>query len=280
MNRISGGVRGSVVALAALMLRAGAPLIVIHPTASRSAADSLGVPILVYQSIARHHAGQPAEQRRTEVSDSVFALQMHYLTDRGYHVIPLATLIDALERRATVPDRSVVLTFDDGWANQYRNAFPVLRQLGLTATFFVYTTPIGFDDRFMTWDQLSHLQTAGMTIGSHSWTNLMLTDAHKSLHYEVATSRDEIARHLGQPPAFFAYPFGAWDAQVVAAVRAAGYRAARGYAGGAWNGPADLYHLRSVPVTEDMHAFVRALDAASGSSTVAVIGQETRNPPR
>ena len=260
-------------ALAALMLRSGTAPAVIDPAASRLAADSLRVPILVYHSIARHHAGQVAEERLLEVSDSVFALQMHYMIDHGYHVIPLASLVDALERRDTVPKRSVVLTFDDGWANQYRNAFPILRQLRLTATFFVYTSPIGVGSRFMTWDQLSDLQAAGMTIGSHSWTHLTLTDAHKWVRDELVTSRDDIARHLGRAPEFFAYPSGAWDAQVVAAVRAAGYRAARGSSGGIWNGPADLSHLRSVLATDDMPAFTHMLEPPSDSSVVAVAGR-------
>ena len=275
-NRISRPVGQIAIAFAALMVQSGTPSVVRHPKATRPAADSLRVPILVYQSIAAHYAGEPRQQRLAEVPDSVFALQMRSLIDRGFHVIPLATLVDALERHDTVPARSVVLTFDDGWANHYRNVFPILRRLGVTATFFVYSAPIGFDSRRMTWEQLRELQAAGMTIGSHSWTHEPLADAHKWLRDEVAASRNELTRQLGRAPDFFAYPAGAWDAEVVTTVRAAGYRAARGASGGVWNGAADLYHLRSVPVTEDMQAFARILDSASGSSVIAVGARSRR----
>ena len=275
-NRISRPVGQVSMALAALMISSATPSAARRPAASAAAADSLPVPILVYQSVGAHYAGQPRAERLAEVPDSVFSLQMRTLIERGFHVIPLATLVGALERHDTVPARSVVLTFDDGLANHYRNVFPILRRLGLTATFFVYTAPIGTSSRFMTWEQLIELQAAGMTIGAHSWTHGPLTEAHKYLRDEVASSRNELAHRLGRAPEFLAYPSGAWDAEVVAAVRAAGFRAARGGAGGLWNRAADLFHLRSIPVTEDMQAFARILDAASGPSVIALAAHAGR----
>ena len=111
----------------------------------------------------------------------------------------------------------------------------------------------------MNWDEVRELQSAGMTIGSHSRTHPQLTDPNVSLSDEVERSREEIRRKLGVTPDFFAYPYGAWDARAAAAVEAAGYRAARAYPGGAWNSPADLFALRSVLVTDDMEAFQRAV---------------------
>jgi hypothetical protein len=80
-----------------------------------------------------HHPGQTAEQRALDVDDSVFVAQMPYLVDGGYHLVSLAELVDALEGRDTLPNPAVVITFDDGWANQYRHAFPILRHLGRLA---------------------------------------------------------------------------------------------------------------------------------------------------
>jgi len=227
--------------------------------ASARAMDSLRVPILVYHSVMPHHPGQTAEQRVLSVDDSVFVAQMRYLVDGGYHVVSFAALVDALEGRDTLPARSVVITFDDGWGNQYRHAFPILRRFGFTATFFVFTAPIGKDGKLMTWDQLRELQDAGMTIGSHTRTHPVLPDYHAALHNEVAMSREDIKEHLGRAPDFLAYPFGAWDSLSAAWARTAGYRAARTYRGGAWNAASDLYHLRAVPVTDNMQAFERAV---------------------
>jgi len=187
-------------------------------------------------------------------------------------VVSFAALVDALEGRDTLPSRAVVITFDDGWENQYSHAFPILRRFGLTATFFVFTSPIGIDRKLMTWEQLRELQAAGMTIGSHTRTHPVLPDYHAALHNEVAMSRADIAQHLGRAPDFFAYPFGAWDAQCAAWARTAGYRAARTYRGGAWNGRSDLYHLRAVPVTENMQNFERAVSG----DIPAVVAQRRR----
>ena len=253
-------VRGSLVGAVVLLTLGGtAGSHRASRAASAPAADSLRVPILVYHSVMPHHPGQTAEQRVLNVDDSVFVAQMRYLVDGGYHVVSFAALVDALEGRDTLPNRAVVITFDDGWENQYRHAFPILRRFGLTATFFVFTTPIGTDAKLMTWAQLRELQDAGMTIGSHTRTHPVLPDYHAALHNEVAMSRADIAQHLGRAPDFFAYPFGDWDAESAAWARKAGYRAARTYRGGAWNAPADLFHLRAVPVTENMQAFERAL---------------------
>ena len=243
------------------VLTLGATAASHHPSRAANAppADSLRVPILVYHSVMPHHPGQNAEQRVLDVDDSAFVAQMRYLVDGGYHVVSLASLVDALEGRDTLPNRAVVITFDDGWENQYHHAFPILRRFGLTATFFVFTTPIGVDGKLMTWEQLRELRAAGMTIGSHTRTHPSLPDYHAALHNEVVMSREDIKQHLGSAPDFFAYPFGEWDSLSAAWARTAGYRAARTFRGGAWNAPSDLYHLRAVPVTDNMQAFQRAV---------------------
>ncbi len=253
-------IRGLVGATAVLTLGAAAAAASHRASdAAHTPADSLRVPILVYHSVMPHHPGQTSEQRVLDVSDSAFTAQMHYLVDNGYHVVSFAALVDALEGRDTLPKHAVVLTFDDGWVNQYHHAFPILRRFGMTATFFVFTTPIGKDGKLMTWDQLRELQAAGMTIGSHTRTHPVLPDYHAALHNEIVMSRADIAHHLGRAPDFFAYPFGAWDSASAAWARTAGYRAARAYRGGAWNSASDLYHLRAIPVTDNMEKFERAV---------------------
>jgi len=220
--------------------------------------DSVRVPILVYHHIEGHRSGETALARELDVSEATFTAQMHYLVDHGFHVIGLDALVDALDRGTPVSDRSVVITFDDGWKTQYQYALPILRQLGLTATFFVITTPVGVDPGYMTWDQLKDLQNAGMSIEAHSRTHPKLTDPQVSLTNEIAGSREDIQKHLGTTPDVFAYPYGEWNARTAAAVRAAGFRAARALSGIS-NTSADLYALHSVLATEDMAAFERAI---------------------
>jgi peptidoglycan/xylan/chitin deacetylase (PgdA/CDA1 family) len=221
--------------------------------------DSLRVPILVYHSIAPHHLGQTTDQRELDVDPAVFHAQMSYIAQAKHPVISLSSLVDAIEGRVTLPQRAVVITFDDGWQSQYEDAFRVLKQYGFTATFFVYTGAIGNGPAFMTWDEVEEMQKAGMTIGAHSRTHPELTKKGVSLAKEINGSRDDIQRNLGTTPELFAYPYGDWDDRVAAAVRAAGFRAARGMGDGPLNTHATLYALKSVLTTDDMPAFERAL---------------------
>jgi peptidoglycan/xylan/chitin deacetylase (PgdA/CDA1 family) len=222
-------------------------------------ADSVRVPILVYHSIAKHRAGQNGEQRELDVDTTVFRTQMDYLATHGYQIISFPSLVDALEHGTAIPPRSVVITFDDGWETQYAVAFPVLRQLHFTATFFIFSQPIGVDPGYMTWPQIQELQAAGMTIGAHSRTHPKLTLPTVSLASEVAGSRADLQRELGVAPDIFAYPYGIWDDRVAAAVRSAGFQAARALSGGEWNSRPNLYALHSVLATDDMQLFERAL---------------------
>ena len=220
------------------------------------------VPILIYHSIARHHTVETGEQRELDVDTAVFQRQMEFLAAHRYTVVPLGDLVDAIEGRRTLPGGAVVITFDDGWKDQHDIAFPILQRLGFTATFFIDTTAIGVGPGFMTWDDLRQMQRAGMTIGAHSRTHPDLTDRNVSLQNEVAGSRTDIARNIGVSPELFAYPYGAWNDRVTAAVRDAGFRAARGTGEGP-NSRSDLFALRGFQPTDDMAAFERAVNATT-----------------
>jgi peptidoglycan/xylan/chitin deacetylase (PgdA/CDA1 family) len=226
---------------------------------SDACGDSVRVPILVYHKIAPHQKQESAAQRDFTVSPEAFARQLAYLRTSGIAVIPLGRLVSALEGGDTIRGPAVVITFDDGLVSQYEHAFPLLRQFGYVATFFVYTNPLGRNAKWLTWEQLAEMSRAGMTIGSHTryhpWITKM-TDAGE-LQREIAGSREQLQTKLGITVEFFAYPFGVHTPAVAAVVRESGYRAARAYPGGVVNTRCDLWTLRSTAVTEDFAAFRR-----------------------
>ena len=231
---------------------------------ARSSDDEIHVPVLVYHSVAEQHPGQTGEQRELDVQPATFRAQMDYLARTHHPVVSFPRMIDALMGRRELPPGAVVITFDDGWKNQFTDAFPVLARHGFTATFFVYTEAISNGSAFMTWDDLRTLEQAGMTIGSHSRTHPMLTVRGVPLNEEIDGSRQDIMRHLGTAPELFAYPYGDVDRHVADVVRTAGYLAARGMGDGPNNGPSDRYAIKSILATEDMAAFERSLgDSAS-----------------
>lgn len=234
--------------------------------------DSLRVPILVYHNI------QPAaEARGIRAADltmrpEVFAAQMQYLKDKQIPVVSFTALVEALEGKRTLPPKAVVITFDDGRVNQLHNAVPVLKRLGFTATFFPFTHAMDRNPRYFTWAQFRELQAAGMTIGSHTSLHVRvdkMKDA-KQMHLEVTGSRDLLREKLGESATeYFSYPFGALSPAGDSAVRAAGYRAARAYGGGPWNGSRDRWRLKSIAMTENMKRFVQVVDpeAAPAAAT-------------
>ena len=247
----------------------GAPV-----AALRTSGDSSFVPILVYHGVFPHHPGQTPEQVAYDVAPEAFEAHMAYLRDHNFHVASLAEYVAALESGNALPDRSVVITFDDGRENQYVHAFPILKQFGYTATFFVYPNPVGRRAEFMTWDQIREMQVAGMTIGSHSYTHPYLTRIAdpRQLKREIEGSRVKLEKELGIHVEFFAYPFGARNADAEAAVRNAGYKAARIFPGGAWNSKATVFALRGLQVRDNLKAFGRAVERPAATAVRATNG--------
>ena len=137
-------------------------------------------------------------------------------------------LADNLEHGVALPERPVILSFDDGWDNQFNHAFPLLQKYGFTATFFAVTDYLDHEN-FMTTDQLKALLAAGMTIGSHTRSHPALpTIGDKTqLWNQIAGSKMWLEQQLGVTIDTFAYPYGAYSPAIVSTVKAAGYRTAR-----------------------------------------------------
>lgn len=184
---------------------------------------------------------------------------MRYLSERGYTPISFAALESYLRGGAPLPEKPVILSFDDGWENQFAYALPILQKYGLSATFFVYTNAIGQPNHF-TWEQLQAMQRVGMHIEGHSKSHPFLAKIHdqEKLAQEIAGSKALMDEKLGTTTDAFAYPFGSYNAQTIAAVQAAGYSSARIFssaATGELHDAADLYTLSAIPAPDSLNEF-------------------------
>lgn len=190
---------------------------------------SLRVPILMYHHVGDLPADADAIRKSLTVSQERFEQEMKYLSDEGFVTVRLADLADALRSGTPLPDKAIVLSFDDGYADNYVNVFPTLKDYGFTGTFFVISGRADFPSPdYMTWDQILELASNGMEIGSHSAThryNLGSTYA--------ATQRAEIvppdARFQDKIPNWvriFSYPSGSYNQYTLDLLQQLGYVAA------------------------------------------------------
>jgi len=161
------------------------------------------------------------------IPPDVFAGQMSWLKANA-HVVPLTVLVESLAHDQPMPQRTVALTFDDGFADFYTEAAPTLRRLELTAVVFLPAAHCGriasWDVQaggrpLMSWAQIRELAAQGLSFGSHSMTHpalISLTDTE--LAYELAESKRSIEAEIGQDVRFFCYPYGCFDERTRRAV--------------------------------------------------------------
>ncbi|MGH3015284.1 MAG: polysaccharide deacetylase family protein [Gaiellaceae bacterium] len=183
------------------------------------------VPILMYHRINVVTASTPATSRRLTVHPAVFVRQMRWLKRHGYHAITQRRLFDALMCGRPLPRRPILITFDDGYRDNYVNASPVLARLDMRATAYVISGRISNGDRsFLTWPQLRRLERRGVEIGSHTVSHRSLTSLSTTqARAELVRSRRVLERRLGHRVPWLAYPFGAYDARIEGLARRAGY---------------------------------------------------------
>jgi len=201
------------------------------PAAKSTAYASGEVPVLMYHSIA---TSATRRFRRFAVAPGEFAAQMEYLDAAGYRPVTAADLAGQRSGRP-LPPRPVVLTFDDGYADFYTAALPVLREHRFSATLYVPTAYVGATTRFnvslgeenrtvLSWPALRDIAAEGVEVAAHSHTHPQLDRVPATvIHDEVRRSRGLLEDKLGLAVGGFAYPFGYWNRAARAAVAAAGY---------------------------------------------------------
>jgi len=172
---------------------------------------AIHVPILMYH----HISSQPPlaqSQVGLTVSDEDFAAQLAYLAAHGYHAVRLVDLFNNLYYRRPLPDRPVILSFDDGYLDNYTDAFPLLRRYHMAGEFAIIAAYPGITlgvNRYMTWPQITEMAAAGMDVESHTIDHQdlgLLDPAHAT--YEIQYSRGIIETHIHRAVQFMTYPSG------------------------------------------------------------------------
>ena len=183
-----------------------------------------------------------------------FDAQMKYLSEHGYHTITPDELYDSLAGNAELPENPVLITFDDGYEDNYKNAYPILKKYDFKATIFVITSFLGKDKNYMTWDQARELDANGISIESHTVDHKSMTDlTDEQLRMELVESKKKAEKELGHPVEYMAYPTGTYNLHIAEMVKEAGYKAAFTIKYGNVDKASNIYALERVPIfhTED-----------------------------
>jgi peptidoglycan/xylan/chitin deacetylase (PgdA/CDA1 family) len=222
----------------------------------------LQVPILMYHYI--RVPPDPATDRLgwgLSTSPDDFRIQMDYLQQRGFHPVTLSDLRAYLEDAGALPDRPVVLTFDDGYEDFYTTAFPILKEHNFKAVAYIVSGFVGWKTNVSA-EQVRELDAYGIEIGAHTVDHIDLTAASPaSLVHQVKGSKDALEAIVGHPVLDFCYPSGRVNEAVVAAVRAAGFQSATTTRPGSVHSLDDRFLWTRVRVSgsESLDAFAQGL---------------------
>ncbi len=174
-----------------------------------------------HATITLYHHVSESTPASTSISPSDFRTHLEHLRDDGFTVMPLPELLTALQARQQIPDKTMAITFDDGYISIFDTAFPILQEFGFPFTVFINTQPL--NDRmngYMTWEQVKTLSDAGVTIANHMENHPHMVDAEQGedqnardtrLREELLRAQARIARETGQDHKFIAYPYGEYD---------------------------------------------------------------------
>jgi O-antigen biosynthesis protein len=241
------------------------------------------VPILMYHSLSR---GSTPSFARFVLDPALFEDHLAYLADQGYRTATLTDLVEWRTSGAPVPERTVVLTFDDGFEDFHRRALPALVRHGMTATLYVVTgyvgrtsewmSPDGEGDRpIVSWDQLEEIAAEGVECASHTHTHPQLDVMPPAdMRAELTRSRQVLEDRLQRVVRSFAYPYGYHSSAVRAAVEAAGYRSACAVAD-LVSGDDDPYAVPrlTVPAGTDPDALAALLEQAPPTAADRRLGR-------
>ncbi|ADG83187.1 polysaccharide deacetylase family protein [Thermincola potens] len=217
------------------------------------------IPVLMYHKVNPYRSSGGKGLR---VDPNEFSWQMRYLKQRGFTTISSTDLINYLRHKKTLPKRPILITFDDGYEDNYLFAYPVMKRYGFKGVIFLVADDIGrynvWDvkigkqpyNKLLNWNQIMEMKRYGFEFGSHTLSHPHLARINRTVAaYEIAESKRALEKRLGVPVTSFAYPYGNLDDDVAQMVKKAGYSCAFTTAIGPVIKTSDPYRLNRFRIT-------------------------------
>ncbi len=183
------------------------------------------VPIVMYHHIDALPTNGDRIRYNLTLPPELFEDHLRMLRDEGYAVITLDDLLLYLTRGRPLPPKPVILTFDDGYRDNYTHAFPLLKAYGMTGTFFIINDVVNQSrPEYLTWDMVREMRAAGMRFGAHGRTHIELSQADMDqLVWQALGSTEVFQVELGEPARYIAYPSGRYNERVIQVYKSAHY---------------------------------------------------------
>jgi peptidoglycan/xylan/chitin deacetylase (PgdA/CDA1 family) len=205
----------------------------------------ISIPVLNYHSIG-------VTKGNTLVLDpKKLTQQMEFLAEQGYSPLTLSDFILILEKKKSAPARPVLLTFDDGYIDNYEQAMPILKRHRFPATIFISPGTIGQEGK-VNWKQIKEMQEAGWDIQPHGMTHPHLPELTAvEQKEEITQARRQIEQQLGTKADIFCYPFGEFNKQTLTILKEEGFRYAFTIRQGRTTSSQDPFHLKRIYVNSE-----------------------------
>lgn len=170
---------------------------------------NMKVPVLMYHAVRENPVGI------YQISPQLFDEEMKYLSDNGFTTLTMDQYVRSMKTQEPLPAKPILITFDDGWLDNYTTAVPILEKYGQKATFFIVSNFIGQPDRIRA-DQLKNMRARGFDLGSHALNHERLTDYNYNEQLTILTeAKTKLEKTLGEKITTFAYPYGALNTDTI-----------------------------------------------------------------
>lgn len=217
--------------------------------------DNIGIPVLYYHSVDENAANE------VTITPEKLQEQLDYINDNNYVTITMTELYDHIENNKPIPEKSILITFDDGYMNNYTEAFPMLKELNMTATIFCIGNSLD-GSYYLSEEAIKEMSDYGIDIESHTVNHVHLdTMSYDEQLLELKNSKNILEKITGKEVLSLAYPFGDYNDNTIKAAKDAGYKMGFTTKLGLSDRTDDIYKLDRIYISSsyDMNTFKNLL---------------------
>jgi peptidoglycan/xylan/chitin deacetylase (PgdA/CDA1 family) len=247
----------TLIILILLLLVFGISYNTTKPTFKSTNKDEIQLPILMYHKI---NPSSTVGGLGLRVLPGEFDWQMGYLYKNGYQTLTMEEGYQYLKGSLKIKGKPIIITFDDGYKDNYTYAYPILKKYNYTGNIFLISNIIGktnvWDEKagkptnyIMNWDEIDEMRRAGIYFGAHTANHPKLAQVSKETAWqEIKESKDDLEAHFKEKVDYFCYPFGSYNKDVEDLVQKAGFKAAITVDQGINKPNPDFYALKRIRI--------------------------------